>query len=177
MKEIKRGHREIQNGKADVTGFWPKRIMGQIIMVIFFVSLNVGHAQYKLIAELYYLSMQSPKETDQLIEDNQELFDTRFFSHLAEVREMAGINGTNNGKYCDAIIDHKRQAECRQQNWAVGIYFWTLSIEQSIVEQTPWELTISGKAAVYGRQLCEPLGTCALPEGVSKEVAKSLVIY
>ena len=86
MKHIKRWNSEKYKGKTGVYRFSPIKTWGLIIMITFFVGLNIVHSQYKVIAELYYYSMQSPEETDRFIEDNQVLFDNQFFSHLAEVR-------------------------------------------------------------------------------------------
>jgi len=135
-------------------------LLSYVIKLSFFLimplcfDLNILHAQNKTVSELYYFSMVSPNNTDQFINNNQLKSNAQFFKCLLSVRNMVGIQGANYAKYCDGLegLPDDRAAKCRLQNWALGIYFWTLSIEETIVNDIPWTETLVGRTAVMADQ-------------------------
>ena len=160
------------------------RAFSLILVVVLFVDCKQENAQYMALSNLYYFSMQSSDKTDQFIEDNQELFNAQFFSHLEQLRKRVGHEGANWDKYCNLVSD-ERAAECRSDNWSLHVYLWTLSIEEAIKKQTPWKQTLIGQGTAYSEQLCELYkqmgmpGLCKLVSrigpGVTRAIAQSLV--
>lgn len=139
------------------------------------------NSEYSLVSELYFLSMQTPEKADQIIQRNQDLFDSQFFGCLANVRQMVGVQGTNWGKYCDAI-PYDMQSDCRQQNWALALYLWTVSIEEAIVDGIPWRNTLVGSLAFEGQRQMKDMrvympNILQLNEKINRIRAQSLVCY
>lgn len=165
------------NGSKKV--FVKIKSLGLVVILILFVCFSLAYGQYTDVASMYIVSMQNPNKTDEFIESNRTAFNQRFFQCLREKRQQAGINGINASRYCDGLPD-EQAAQCRLENWAVGVYFWTISIEDAIVNDTPWTDTLAGSAALVAQQqyvFLEQLmpGTIERAKQTTRSIALSLL--
>ena len=153
-------------------------------MAITLASAGVGLASstYNTVAYLYFHSYTIPHEIDSIVGelDTEGVFDRKFFSCLHQIRNAAGIEGTNEDQFC-SVLPVDQAANCRATNWAVGVYLWTIDIESVIRKEKVWRDTLVGQAAFYGRQYCEALSgilgpaSCRIQDQATLAISQLLI--
>ncbi|OQW34312.1 MAG: hypothetical protein A4E19_02305 [Nitrospira sp. SG-bin1] len=157
-------------------------------ITVFFLWLLISFwcdsalAKSTLLSDLYYTSYMSPETTDEFIRENKRLFDKPFMKCLYGWRQKVMVKAGQEGKFCTLLPD-EQYSDCVKNNYTLGVYFWTLAIEEAI-KGTAWEETEVGAVAVRSKGACDfydvilkGLGrTCEeMSEEMIKNISKMLI--
>lgn len=129
------------------------KIFTIIITILLFIPNN-GFTQqpYTIIYDLYYRLMISPETGNQLIATNATLFNSRFYSCLASVRQRAFDEARQHTAVCNQHSDPRWRAQCETTNEGAKLYRWTNEIELVCRGSDLWANTLTGQATIIGKR-------------------------
>ena len=131
-----------------------KSIILTAVMAIAMIMNLPAHSQqgYSIVYDLYYQLMLYPENGDSLIQNNQALFDSRFYSCLNTVQHRAQQAALQHNATCDNIIDPHARAQCEKNNEGAKLWSWTRQVRSACSGSILWSQTDIGWATSLGKR-------------------------
>lgn len=133
-----------------------------IIVVISIFNFGVGSAQSQnppdILFDLYVESVLNPESFDNVIQNNQNLFDQDFSANLSCVMNTLFQEAKDEIEICNQHINPEWRKKCMDENIAVGLYYWCRSIFYVIYANKRWANTWMGEIIIFSKRLIEQTG-------------------
>lgn len=131
--------------------------MGAVIFALCLLLIAPVGAQqrHSLVYDLYYQLMLYPEHGNQLILNNIAVFDGEFYNCLSTVRERARQEALRHSAVCNHFADPYQKARCEANNEGAKLFRWTNEIQAVCQGNIMWSNTLTGRAAIVGKQALE----------------------
>lgn len=128
------------------------------VIFLFLMQMQV-HAQqaYTVVYDLWYNTSLYPETGDDLIQNNQTIFNERFHSCLNRVQERAEQASQQHIAYCNQLANPQAQAQCIQNDEAGKIWTWARTMRSVTRGEVRWSNTMLGQANIFAKTSLEQL--------------------
>ena len=110
---------------------------------------------YSIVYDLYYNLMLDPESGDGLIQKNQNLFNSRFYSCMDVVQQKAEQASQQHMAACNNIIDPHAKAQCEKNDEGAKLWSWIKAIRAACSGDMLWSETTAGKITIVGKKEME----------------------
>jgi hypothetical protein len=131
-------------------------LIGVAFLLCFLMTAPV-HAQqaYAVVYELWYNLYLNPENGDNLIAQNQNVFDARFYSCLDAIQSQVAPAAIEHAEYCNQMVDPQMYDNCIKQNTGAQVWVLVQTMRAATSGQMRWSQTMYGQAAIVGKQISE----------------------
>ncbi len=147
-----------------------------IVACVFFLcslgSVQV-HAQqeYTVVYDLYYNLMLYPEDGDDIIQQNQELFDSQFYDCMNVVQNVAYQASREHMAYCNGLANQAAYSQCIKEDEGGKIVTWGRRVLSVIRGEVRWFDTDVAQAAILAKKMMNSI----MGPGAYEQMIKGMV--
>ena len=113
----------------------------------------VAKQNYTLVADLAHAVLLTPEAGDQIIANNRNLFDSRFYEALNNRIRFFETHAARHYEYCNLYRREPRaNQQCYQENEPAKNMHYLQTLNDATRNITPWSRSLVGQASVIGKQ-------------------------
>lgn len=117
-----------------------------------------AQAEYTIVFELYREVMLYPESGDQLINQNSQLYDQRFYTCLDDRMAYLTVAATNHYRWCDEVHSNPRfRSQCYNDNDPAKMHSVLRDIRAAATGQAAWSESFNSQVARLGKSLMPDL--------------------
>lgn len=117
------------------------------------VDPRTTEEKYTLVADLAIEIMLTPEAGDEIIANNRNLFDSRFYDAIEDRIRYFESLAAESYKYCDVYrSEPKENRQCYQENEPAKNMYFLQTLRDATRDSPPWSQSLMGQASVTAKQ-------------------------